>query len=267
MLITKSNFPALIAAALGLALLASRPAQAQQQWNCDVDDYISKAIGIEEPWLENAAYVFAQASNDRPGSLVLSPEVEARLGERVGLELDIPALTVNDPLGHAQAVAGPAGAGLKFAAIHTCEMDRGRATLLTFEAEAQQWIDPHPGELPGAGNTVAVQAMWAQLWYPWFTQGEAGYVQHVGAGPMSGWYINTSVGTNLRAGMAVQLEAEIDNESTRSDGQRGLEGSLFPQISYHVGQEWTFALGEQVSLRQGDGHLQWSTVGMVEREF
>ena len=70
-------------------LVLGAQAQAWQVQPCDVDDYITKAIGIEEPWLENAAYLFAQAGNNgSPRSLTLSPEIEGQFSDRLGMELD-----------------------------------------------------------------------------------------------------------------------------------------------------------------------------------
>lgn len=249
-----------------LGLGCAQPASAQQ-WNCDVDDYITKAIGIEEPWLENAGYLFSQVSNGHPGSLTLAPEVETKLSDRVGMELDLPAYTANTPVGSAPSAFGPAAAGLKLAALHECNMSQGKATLLTFEVEGQYWADPRPSVLPGQGNAVSAQVMWAQLWYPWFTQGEAGYTQRVGAGITSGWFVNTSLGRSINTAYAAQLEVEMDNQLTLDDGRRGMEGSVMPQIAYHASTVWLLAVGEQASIQQDRSQPQWSTWVMAEREF
>ena len=249
------------------ALCAACPVAAGAQ-SCDVDDYITKAIGIEEPWVENAGYLYAEGDNNgSPRALTLVPEIEARFSDRVGMELDLPAYTANEPLGRGQSAFGPLAAGLKFAALHTCDLGEGRATLLTAEVEGQYWARPRTAVLPGQGNAVTTQVMWAQLWYPWFTQGEAGYTQRVGSGVSSGWFVNTSLGHALGAAYAAQLEVEVDNQATLDDGRRGLEGSLMPQFAWHVTQEWLLAVGEQASFQQGESRPQWSTWLMAERDF
>ena len=246
-----------------LALLQQASAQ---EWRCDVDDYVTKAIGIEEPWIENAGYLFTQLSNSGPGALTVAPEIEARLSDRLGVELDLPAYTDNEPLGHGSSALGPLAAGLKFSAVHTCDMGQGKATLLTVEVEGQYWAERRPDVLPGEGNAITVQAMWAQLWYPWFTQGEAGYVQRVGSGVASGWFVNTSLGKAINSVYAAQLEVEVDRQLVQGNGHGGLEGYVMPQIAYHAAP-WLLAVGEQAAFQQGDSHTQWSTWVMVEREF
>ncbi|CDW92560.1 MULTISPECIES: hypothetical protein [unclassified Thiomonas] len=252
----------------GLMIGAQAQAQSWPVQPCDVDDYITKAIGIEEPWLENAAYLFAQANtNGSPGSLTLSPEIEGQFSERVGMELDLPAYTANTPLGSGQSAFGPVAAGLKLAALHTCDLTEGRASLLTAEVEGQYWANPRPSVLPGQGNAVTAQVMWAQLWYPWFTQGEAGYTQRIGTGITSGWFVNTSVGHAIGATYAAQLEVEVDDQLMLDNGQRGLEGSVMPQFAYHLTQQWLLAIGEQASFQQVTSHPNWSTWLMSERDF
>ncbi|WP_161634751.1 hypothetical protein [Acidithiobacillus thiooxidans] len=251
----------------GLFMSVQVQAESWPVQSCDVDDYITKAIGIEEPWLENAAYLFVQADNNgSPQSLTLSPEIEARFTDRLGMELDLPAYTANLPLGSG-GVFGPVAAGLKFAALHTCDFSNGRSSLLTAEVEGQYWIDPRPSALPGQGNSVTAQVMWAQLWYPWFTQGEAGYTQRIGTGITSGWFLNTSVGHAIGVAYAAQLEVEVDNQLILDDGRRAIEGSVIPQIAYHLTPLWLIALGEQASFQQGVSHPQWSTLLMIEREL
>jgi hypothetical protein len=260
--INKSAFALLII--LILEAMVSRQAFSQQDWNCDVDDFITKAIGIEEPWLENAGYLYAQASHNQPSSLTLAPEIEGRFNDRVGMELDLPEFTANFPLGQSQSALGPMAAGLKFAALHECNPSKGEATLVTFEIEGRQYS---PAKLSGAGNSVSPQVMWAQLWYPWFTQGEAGYTQQVGQGVTNGWFVNTSFGRAVNGIYAVQLEVEGDNQWIMANGQRGFEGYLMPQVAYHISPKWLVALGEQAGKHQGEHNTNWSTWGMFEREF
>ena len=252
---------------LATSALPSSHAALAQDWNCDVDDYITKSIGIEEPWVENAGYLFTQINKGSPSSLTVAPEIEARLNERFGMEIDLPAYTTALPLGHGQSALSPFGAGIKAGVIHDCNVDRGQATLLTFELEGQYWADRRPDVLPDEGNSITAQAMWAQLWYPFFNEGEIGYTQHVGSGVTSGWFVNTSFGKSLgNPNYSVQLEAEADNQLVLDNGQRGIEGYFMPQIAYHA-TPWLFAVGEQANIQQGNWRANWSTWLMVEREF
>ena len=249
-----------------VAAVATSTVAAHAQ-SCDVDDYITKAIGVEEPWVENAAYLFGQYDHAAPQALTLAPELEARFSERVGMELDLPAYTAQTPLGRGASAFGPLAAGVKLNALHRCDMGRGRATLLSVEVEAQYWGDRNTTVLPGQGNSATLQAMWAQLWYPWFTTGEVGYTQRVGAGVASGGFVNAALGRALDSAHSLQLEVELDNQATLADGSRGFEGSVMPQVAWRPSPRWLFALGEQASVQQGDLRPQWSTWLMVEREL
>lgn len=236
--------------------------------SCDIDEYVTKAIGIEEPWVENAGYLFTQITNNAsPQAITIAPEVEGRFGDRLGMELDLPAYTAQEPLGRAPNAFGPLAVGLKGVGVRTCDLGAGRASLLTGELEGQYWIDPRPSVLPGQGNSVSVQAMWAELWSPWFNQGEAGYTRRIGSGITSGWFVNTSLGRALNTSWATQVEVEVDDQLTLTDGHRGIEGSVMPQISYRPSSKWLVALGEQASLQQGTSQTGWSTWLMIEREF
>jgi hypothetical protein len=248
---------------LFLSGLWSQQVYSKQDWNCDVDDFVTKAIGIEEPWLENSGYIYAQASHANPSSLTLAPEIEGRFSDQIGMELDLPEFSANFPLGRSQSDLGPTAVGLKFAALHDCNPAKGEATLVTFEVEGQY----SPAKLSGDGNSVSPQVMWAQLWYPWFTQGEAGYTQQVGNGVTNGWFANTSLGRAIHGVYAVQLEGEADNQLIMANGQRGLEGYLMPQVAYHASPKWLIAIGEQAEKQQGAHKTKWSTWGMLEREF
>jgi hypothetical protein len=256
---------ATITAAAALAVLATGSAWAE---SCDVDDYVAKAIGIEEPWVENAGYLFAEGTNNsRPQAVTLAPEIEARFSGRLGMELDLPAYTAQEPLGRAPGAFGPLGAGLKGVGIHTCDLSEGRAALLTGEIEGQYWADRRQRVLSGEGNSLTGQAMWAELRNPWFSEGEVGYTQRIGSGIISGWFFNTSFGRSVNSAWAAQLELEIDNQLASTEGRRRIEGSVMPQVSYRPSSQWRVALGEQASLQQGASHTGWSTWLMIEREF
>ncbi|MGC8504058.1 MAG: hypothetical protein ACP5MM_04600 [Acidithiobacillus sp.] len=235
---------------------------------CEVDEYVTRAIGIEEPWLENAAYLFSQTANQAGGAWVLAPEMDLRLSDRVGLEIDPPAYVMNYPVGRGPAAFGPAGLGLKVPVPQRCnQLGRGRATIVTAEVEGQFWPAPQRNAIDGAGSSITAQVEWAQLWWPWFNQGELGYTQRVGTGVTSGGFVNTSLGRALDATTAIQVELELDDQLIRGDEKRGLEGSVMPQVAYRPGPQWLLAIGEEFAVRENDWHPQISTMLMAEREF
>jgi hypothetical protein len=237
--------------------------------SCDVEDSIGKAIGIEEPWLENAGYVFTQVTdNGTPQAVTLAPEVEARFNDHLGMELDLPAYTAQEPLGRAPSAFGPLAAGLKGVVLHDCDAAEGHAMLLTAEVEGQYWTARRPSVLPDEGNSVSGQLMWAALWNHWFEQGEAGYTRRVGSGITDGWFLNTSFGRPLSRRWTAQLELGIDDQLVLpARGRRGIEGSLMPQVSFRSSSGWLVALGEQASLQQGSSQTGWSSWLMLEHDF
>jgi hypothetical protein len=79
--------------------------------------------------------------------------------------------------------------------------------------------------------------------------------------------VNTSLGRALNTAFAVQLEVEADNQLMLDNGRRGIEGSVLPQVGYHLSQQWLLAVGEQVAFQQDTAQPQWSTWMMVERDF
>ena len=248
------------------ALLAGAPAWAGA---CNVEGYIGKAIGIEEPWLENAGYLFTRATNNgTPQAVTLAPEVEARFNDRLGMELDLPAYTGQEPLARAPSAFGPLAAGLKGVVLHDCDAAERHAMLLTAEIEGQYRTARRSSVLPDEGNSVSAQVMWAALWNHWFEQGEAGYAQRIGSGITNGWFLNTSFGRPLSRHWTAQLELGIDNQLVLpARGQRGIEGSLMPQVSFRSSSGWLTALGEQASLQQGSSQTGWSTWLMLEHDF
>ncbi|MDA8093044.1 MAG: hypothetical protein M0T84_03900 [Betaproteobacteria bacterium] len=250
---------------VGAAMLTAASAWGQP---CDIDDYVTRAIGIEEPWMENGAYLFTQSTNNAsPQSITVAPEIEGRFGDRLGMELDLPAYTAQAPLGRAPGAFGPLAAGLKWGAVQRCDSSDRRATLVTGEIEGQYWADRRPSVLPDEGNAATAQGMWAQLWYPWFNQGEVGYTQRIGPGVTSGWFLNTAVGRSLNTAWSAQVEIELDNQLPLDGGGHGIEGSIMPQIGYRPARHWLVALGEQASRQQGTRQTGWSTWLMIEHEF
>jgi hypothetical protein len=142
----------IMAAALPAILPATGSAWAG---SCDVDDYVTKAIGIEEPWLENAGYLFTQVThNSAPQILTIAPEIEARFNDRLGMELDLPAFSAQEPVGRRPHAFGPMAVGLKGLGVQRCNPRGDRAMVLTGEIEGQYWADRRPSVLPGEGNSV-----------------------------------------------------------------------------------------------------------------
>jgi len=128
---------------------------------CDVDDYIIKAIGIEEPWIENAVYGFAQFSNNKNGQFSFYPEVEAKFSNRLGAEIDLPSYVSDYPIGKGNSGIGTFTIGPKVLLLRKCDFQEGKAYLLTFETEFS--YSPIPNSIASTGNSLAEQIEYCRI--------------------------------------------------------------------------------------------------------
>ncbi len=232
--------------------------------DCDVDDYIIKAIGVEEPWLENSFYTYVQADNNKNGQLSVYPELETKFSKKIGAEIDLPYYVSSYPLGKGGSATGPLTIGPKFLLLRRCDFAEGKAYLFTFETELSYWANPHTNII-STGSSASEQIEYGMLNYPYFSTGEIGYTEAISQQAVSGYFVNLSVGKNITSSFAVQTEAEIDNQYLHNN-THALEGFVMPQIEYHI-YGWMLGLGEQVSVQEFEPRPQYSTWIMVEREF
>jgi len=82
----------------------------------------------------------------------------------------------------------------------------------------------------------------------------------------NGYFVNISLGRNITPSLAVQLEAEVDNQYLYNN-KHALEGFIMPQAEYHISSGWMFGIGEQASLQEYSSKTEYSTWVMVEKEF
>ncbi len=237
----------------------------QMVQDCDVDDYIIKAINVEEPWIENAFYTFIQADNNKNGQLAIYPEIEAKLTKRIGAEIDLPYYVANYSIGSGDSAVGPFTVGPKFLLIRKCDFQMGKAFLLTFEPELTYWANPNTNAI-STGSNLSEQLEYGLLLYPYFSTGEIGYTEKLAQQAVSGYFINLSIGKNITTDFAFQTEFEIDNQYLYKENH-ALEGFFMPQFEYHTSNGWMFGLGEQVNLQEFTPRPQYSTWFMIEREF
>lgn len=213
---------------------------------------ITRAIGIEEAWVENAVYFFGE------GRASVGPETDLALASRLGMEIDFPG--INPATGR---LSSTGGAGLKLPVVKRCR-EGAQSTFLTLELEGQYTTVNEAVTRP-PGDSVTVQAAWALADSAGFFEGEAGHVAALGPAALGGWFANASLGHRFGP-FAAQVEGEIDDEASR--GRRtevGGEGSVFPQVAFHAGQAWLLAVGEERHF--GPLTPRWTTWLMAEREF
>lgn len=231
-------------------LLACCAACAPSFADCEASG-ITRAIGIEEAWIENAVYFFGQ------GRQSLSPEADLAFSPRVGMEIDFPGV---DPANG--VLSSTWGAGLKVPVIQDCRSDH--SAYLTAELEGQYNARKEPAPA-GLGNDITVQTEWAIAAPVGFFEGEAGHTSAIGPGGLGGWFANASLGRPFGL-LALQLEGEMDDQIPSGLAtQARVEGSVFPQVAVHAGPAWLLAMGEQRSF--SPVAPRWTTWFMVEREF
>lgn len=175
-----------------------------------MDDYIIKAIGVEEPWIENAVYGFTQFSNNKNGQFSFYPEVEAKFSNRLGAEIDLPSYVSDYPIGKGNSGIGTFTIGPKLLLLRRCDFQEGKAYLVTFETEFS--YSPIPSSIASTGNSLAEQIEYGVLSYPYFSTGEFGYTEKLSNKATNGYFVNISFGRNITPSFAVQLEAEADNQ-------------------------------------------------------
>ena len=241
--------------------LASADSYVQQ---CDVDDYIIKAINVEEPWIENAVYNFVEFSNNKNGQFTFYPEIEAKLSNRIGAEIDLPSYISNYPIGQGNSGVGALTIGPKFLLLRKCDFQEGKAYLVTFETEFS--YSPIPNSIASTGNSLAEQIEYGILNYPYFSTGEIGYTEKLSNKAINGYFANISIGRNITPSFAVQLETEVDNQYLYND-KHALEGFFMPQVEYHISSGWMFGIGEQASFQEYNSKTYYSTWIMIEKEF
>ncbi|MHB8255274.1 MAG: hypothetical protein ACYDEV_16680 [Acidiferrobacter sp.] len=239
----------------------SIPVSMGQAWADCGDHGLPKAIGIEEPWLENAGYLLARSPAGNGAGFSVATAADIRLSRRLGMEIDMPSWR---PQGIPRS-SDTLGAGLKVPLTPDCRAGRPSHTLVTAEIEGQ-YSHRAAAMANGPDSSITAQVEWAQD-AATFTQGEIGYTQTRGPNLASGWFLNTSVGRYLGKTTALQLEIAIDNQNIGAGGHRDLKGSVLPQIAFRVAPDWLFALGEQVAWAQNRHKTQRSTWFMAEREF
>ncbi len=213
---------------------------------------ITRALAIEEPWLENAVYLMAQ------GTQALSGAADLAFSRNVGMEIDLPTW---NPVSHALSPA--IGAGLKIRLDGPCQ-PRISAAYVTAEVEGQYNAQARSAP-PGFGDSVTGQLEWAVTRPYGFWQGEIGHSASLGRGGARGSFVNASLGQTFGP-LTLQCEGEIDD--MLPPGPYGaIEGSVWPQLALHLGRAWLIALGEERTFTRAPGTPKWSTWLLLEREF
>lgn len=214
--------------------------------------HITRALGIEEAWLENAASFSLQ------GRDTLAVGADLALDRHIGMEIDLPTWDLPS-----HTLSPAVGAGVKILLHGPCR-PHASATYVTAELEGQYNRRARPAP-PGQGDMMTGQLAWAVIRPVGFFQGELGRSAALSGDGLSGWFLNASLGRRFGL-LTLQWEFEIDN--TLPKGPYGtIEGSVWPQLALHLSPSWILALGEERTFTRVPATPRYSTWLLLEREF
>lgn len=232
----------------------------------DPDHGMKRALGIEEPWIENAAYFSTIRDNSgQPGSAWnFGAEWDAALGGNWGTEIDAPGILARQPLGRSPAALAPFSAGLKYMPVSVGDDRSENAFVLGFEVEGGWWTNPQPANFPGTGSTIAEQVLFGARHGRYWLQGEYGLSQRIDNDARSGWYANSALGYSLSNDVAFQLELDLNRTSVDNFGHTASSMMLTPQVNWQINPKWQMIVGESVGRIEGIASLSVMTNVLFE---
>lgn len=261
--------PAIPRFSLILIAFSLCPGLASAAYSTDPDRGMSRALGIEEAWAENAFYFNSARDNDSgPGhSWNLGAEWDIALDPNWGLEVDFPGLLMSTPIGQGPSSLAPITVGLKSVPWQWGTEDSPSAGVLGLELEGSGWVHPRPRDFPGAGNSLSAQALLGLREKRAFLQGEYGWSQHLSADARSGWFADTALGYTLNPRWAAQIEWDLNHLTVRDNGNTGLQSTLIPQFAWQVNDRARLALGEAFTHIEGQSGTESATDLLFEYAF
>ncbi len=251
---------------LMLVVLAGWPLQAHAG---DPDQGMSRAWNIEEPWIENAYYIYASRDNSNaPGHTVsASVERDVAFSRRWGAEIDGPGVMAVQPLGKGAVAMTPLSFGLKFAPWQWGSDDEDSAGIIDFEVEGGWWPRPQPQNFPGTGSSMTEQVLIGLRQSSRWLQGQYAVTQRLGADARSGWSANTAIGQRLSQIWSVQLELDLNHTSVAANGATTLGITWIPQVCMQIGHAWEMVVGESFARVGGQSGYTGTTNVLFEYRF
>jgi len=234
----------------------------------DPDQGMSRAWNIEEPWIENAFYIYASRDNDNAAgnALNLSGERDVAFSRRWGAEIDAPGLMAKEPLGKGPSALAPIAVGIKYAPWQWGSDDDDSAGVIDFEIEGAWWPNPQPQNFPGTGSSLTEQVLIGLRRSSHWLQGQYAISQRLGADARSGWSANTAIGQRLNETWSLQMEVDLNRTSVDANGATTMGIAWIPQVSAQIGHAWVVVVGESFS-RVGQSGYTGTTNLMFEYRF
>lgn len=235
----------------------------------DPDQGMSRALNIEEPWIENAYYIYASRDNENAtGHAVnLGGERDLAFSRRWGAEIDAPGVMATTPLGKGATALAPLAVGLKYAPWQWGSDADDLAGIIDFEVERAWWPRPQPQHFPGTGSSMTEQVLIGLRQSSRWLQGQYAVTQRLGADARSGWSANSAVGQRLSPIWSVQLELDLNRTSVDANGATTMGMAWVPQISAQIGHAWEVVAGESFARVGGQPGYTGTTNVMFEYRF
>ena len=235
----------------------------------DPDQGMSRAWNIEEPWIENAFYIYASRDNENATgrAVSLSGERDIAFSRRWGAEIDAPGVMATEPLGKGAVAMAPIAVGLKYAPWQWGSDDDDSAGVIDFEIEGAWWPRPQPQNFPGTGSSLTEQVLIGLRQSSRWLQGQYAISQRLGADARSGWSANTAIGQRLNRIWSVQMEVDLNRTSVDANGATTMSVAWIPQVSAQIGHAWEVVVGESFTRIGGQSGYTGTTNLMFEYRF
>jgi hypothetical protein len=216
----------------------------------DLSKGILEPIQIEQAWLENSFFVFANVDNDfsKGHQISLETQWEAVLTPDWGIELDAPQFLAKQPLfGPSPTALGPLGLSVK-RLVYQFGGDEGEwAGVFSLQLGGSYWATPER-HFDGSNNGFSLAGLAALRWRHLFFQGNYGYNLNVDNSVFNGWTLNSALGYAFFPGTVLQCEADYQSNLVVDvdDGISSAQWTLVPEIGLQAG-DWFFEAGEKLN--------------------
>lgn len=253
----------LVGLSAGRLWAGSEPVPAAGESEDDPALGMTRALNIEEAWVENAAYVFAMTDNSLAAGRTVELEGEAdfAFSDRLGGEVDFPQLMLRQPLGHAASVLGPVALGLRYVPLRFGTADSARAGLAAVELEGALAPASSPS-FPDLGNSGTAEVLGGLRFGRVSVQGLYGATRALGRSGTSGWFGNTSIAFHLGSAFSPQIEVDFGGDIPADDRAGAIRSAFIPELGFQTGV-WTLEAGVEV----GATWDRSASILMIERDL
>jgi hypothetical protein len=207
------------------------------------DPGILRTLEIDSPQIENTYYLEASSDNDTSTHhwAYLYGEALVALGGDWGIEVDLPNLETQYPLGQKSVGLDAVGLNLRYEFYYFGGWTSETAGAFSIEAGGAYGF-PN-STYPWIGSSWSVEILGGYRIGKFYAEGNYGYQGAIDAHVASQWQANTGLGYHLSRDWYIQMEADFAATTTAPTTSTW---SYIPQIAFQPG-EWLFELGEALN--------------------